>query len=149
MSKNIITDGYTRHGYIAVADGLHSGLRFQYRPMLPEEAAVFVGETFERMAPKKRYALAAAAIADKVKEWDEQDEAGKPLPVTQENVRRLPWHLFNRLLNVVCGFGSNDAENVGEAADAGEQDEYLGRLLKAVETGEPIGVVCERADRKN
>jgi hypothetical protein len=149
VSRNIISDGYTRSGYIMPADGLHSGLRFKYRPMLPEEAAVFVGDQFERMPPKKRYALAAAAIAGQVKEWDEQDEAAKPLPVTQENVRRLPWHLFNRLLNVVAGFGANDVEAVGKAADEEEQDEYMARLLKAAGTGETPGQASERADRKN
>jgi len=42
--------------------------------------------------------LNVKTLASALQEWSLKDEEGKPLPITEENVRQLPRHIFYTLL---------------------------------------------------
>lgn len=149
MSRNIINDGYTRHGYLAAVERMHGDLRFTYRPMLPEETASLVGDSFiqRNPVPQKRFAIMAAAIQGKLVEWSETDEKGEAIKITIDAVRRMPWNLFHGLFNVISGVGSSDADPLESPTE--ETDAYTQRLLEAAQAGVNPGVAIARADLKN
>lgn len=148
MANNVIRDGFTRSGYIATDPGIYQAMKFRYRPMLSEQSEVFISEDFRRRPPKQKVQMAAAAIVGQLVEWDETDENG-PLPITVENVRRLPHLLFQAVLNVVAGFRASDPLPGASPAEQGEEDEYTRHLLASAASGETPGQAAERAERKN
>jgi len=146
MSRNVIADGYTREAFIAAEPNLHDSLRFRFRPLLPEQADIFTREDFKSRPPRQSVLMVASAIKSQLVEWSEVDGQGKPLPLSAENIARLPWRLFNRLFNVVAGFIPSDPL---PDAPADEQCDYARELLAAAGEGVSIGVHSAVASAKN
>lgn len=145
MARNVIRDGYTRDGYIEASDGLYEAMTFKYRPMLPqEESAVSVAAG--KNPGKEAVLLRAAAIQKALVEWDEVDESGAKVPITVENVRRLPPSLFWRLYGVISGNAPSDPL---PKATKEEDDEYTTALLQAAADGVAPGQTQLANDRKN
>lgn len=147
MSKNIIRDGYTRTGYIAAVERLHDELRFEYRPMLPEQVETLQDAT-EKKTPSEGIRLVAAALAKQITSWSEtagEDANATPVPINFEHVRRLHFSVINKLYRIVAGISPSDP--VPEAKEA-EQDEYVASLLASATEGRAIGVIeAEKAEK--
>lgn len=107
----VIRDGYTQPGYIKPVEGLHGGLRFSYRPMLPE--AVEVLETYRDKygmdQPEKMRAKMAKEVHRQLEGWDVMFD-GSPAPLTEENVRRVRMSLQSKLYGVVAGLAGTDID---------------------------------------
>jgi len=150
MASNIIRDGYTRKATINAVPGQYEGLEISYRPMLPEQVDAVSGTMADKRAAKDYRGAAvfcAKALAKHVVEWNEVDPDGKPVPITAENVARLPARLFKRLFDDVSGYDSGDGPT--ENAPPAERDEYLTELMEATATGKPPAQVTDDADEKN
>lgn len=146
MARNILRDGYTRTARINGRPGLYAGLKFTYRPMLDEEVSAVIHRVGDKRAAghfSVATGIKAAAIVRHLKEWDETDEAGNPVPITGDHVRRLPPPLLGRLFDVISGFDPGD---LIEDAAPEEADEYLRSLESVLETG---SASTAREDEKN
>lgn len=164
MSKNLINDGYSRPGYIAAVDRDHSGrqteflhgeLAFEYRPMLPEEVEELTAAV-DAAKPKESIRLIAAEIARRLTSWSETEtvkedgkESGKdvekPVQITFEAVRHLPYPLIYRLRNIITGTSASDLR---PKATKEEQSDYVKGLQLAM-TGKAPGQAMLEADQKN
>lgn len=124
MTRNIINDGFTLPGRIEPVERLHEGLDFEYRPMLQEQFEVLEDQITKRQ-PGAAVRLMCAAVAQALASWSEVDESGKPVPISEEAVRRLQPMLLIRLYRIVSGRDASDAPN---KATPEERDEYLDSL---------------------
>lgn len=107
MPQNIIRDGYTRRGYISPDDGIHSGISFTFRPMLAEHVEAS-DHQIEQANPSKRAGMIANLICHQLESWDEEDGEGKPVPITPDNVRRLPYVMLRRMHLILAGMSATD-----------------------------------------
>lgn len=139
-TSSIIADGYTADGFIEAVDRLHGSLSFKYRPLLPEQVDAIDKEVLEK-PPREGHKTLRAAIAGQLVSWSEKE------PITVENVRRLPYRLYNKLYRIIAGLMPSDAPpNAGEKAD---DDDFIRSLRESAETGVPVGAVRAAADAKN
>jgi hypothetical protein len=147
MSRNVIPadDGYTRPGYIEAVERLHDSLEFTYRPMIPEEVDA-VDEVVMKKPAREGNSVVRAAIQQHLVSWSEVDEKGEPLRINLQNIRRLPWPVFNRLYKIICGQLPSDP--VPDASPA-EEDDYVRDLVEAAGSGKTPGQVTDEVDLKN
>ena len=146
QTRNQIEDGYTRAAYIEPVRGLHQGLAFEYRPMLPEEFE----DMFAALDKTKRGRETVAAVADriavKITRWSEVDrKSAQPIKVSASAYSRFGVELFRRVRGIVQGT---------EACDLppGIDDEGLAEFVKAKIAeahGEPPGGAQLATDQKN
>lgn len=136
-TKNIIRDGQTRRGRIDEEPGLHEGLSFQYRPSLPEEVEQ-IEAAAQKEKPKDGVRLIAAFCADRLVDWSEAD--GDP---NFENVRRLPFDLFNKLYKVLVGMRATDPI---EDPTKEEEDEEIAALRAQSEGKSPGREATEKSE---
>lgn len=147
MSRNIISDGYTRRFYIEAVEGLHEELSGEYRPMLPEEVET-LNVAIDSAKPKESVHLVAAAMFGKLVSWSEvEGEPGKEKPVTLsfEAIRRLPYPLLSRLRRIVAGTSPTDLR---PNATPEETNDYL-KGLQAAAAGIAPGLEQLANDQKN
>lgn len=119
--SGFIDDGYTESASIAAEPGLWQEMRFTFRPMLADEYAAF-SDFCGRNTDVKAKQEIARRLAEKVKDWDLVDSAGKPVPVTQQNLLRIKPVLLAKLWNIVCGLQAGDGpgeESPNTGADLG------------------------------
>ncbi len=147
MSRNVIQDGYTREGYIEASDRLNDELSFSYRPMFGGEPGYFTSQAFRLLDSAHQAAEEAKSITKHLVSWSECDAKGAPLPITTDNVFRLPVLVRQNLLNIIAGFVASDLRP--NAKITPEKDEEIERLLQAHQTGKTIGDVATEADAKN
>lgn len=136
-TKNIIRDGQTRRGRIDEEPGLHEGLAFEYRPSLPEEVEQ-IESAAQKEKPKDGVRLIAAYMAERLVEWSESD--GDP---SFENVRRLPFDLFNKLYKVLVGMRATDPI---EEPTKDEEDEEIAALRAQAEGKDPGREAAETSE---
>lgn len=145
MGTRLIHDGYTRDGFIDAVENDPDSLRFQYRPMLPEDVDALLSES--RVMPARQATkLLAAAVAERLVSWDAIAPDDTTATIDVEHVRSLPWRIFQRLYNVVAGLQASDP--LPKAAKP-QTDEMVQRLLHAAGDGKPAGLAATVADRKN
>lgn len=145
MSRNIIRDGQTRRGYIAAVERIYESLEFEYRPMLAEEVEL-TESVIQKGKPKEAVDFVCAQLVQKLTTWSEVDENDKAVPISFDNIRRLPYGLLNKLYRVVAGLVPTDP--VPNAAKE-EQDELVARLIEAAKTGRKVGDLVEEEAEKN
>lgn len=143
-SKNVIEDGYTKRAYIAAKEGLHEGIEFEFRPMLPE-ANEDLETILKKFEGSKAVRSIAKAIVDHVTEWSEVDKDGKPRKVTFEDVCRLPKEILRDMRHIIQGTWPGDP--IPDPSKE-EQSDYTKSLLDAAE-GKAPGIEQSEADRKN
>ena len=106
---NIIRDGYTQRGYIEAVEGLHESVSFKYRPMLPEDVEFAEAEANKIGGdPRKAVRLIAAKVSQQLIEWDQTEDDGKEAPTDFETVRRLRYHVLNKLYRIIAGLVASD-----------------------------------------
>ncbi len=145
MSTNYYEEGYTKPFFIKAFPGLYGDLRGVHEPMMYEfreklnaQGAKVDAETFVK--------LMHAAVAQHVKSWNLQHK-GKSLPVGAAAMARMPPNLFVHLYRVVAGFDPDDSDH--SATNPQVYDDFAANLLKAAETGQPVGDVELAAKEKN
>lgn len=105
MSRNLIRDGYTRETTIKpVTSGLFEPLSVSFRPMLPAQHEEMSRAIDRATTGEAAIAAVCSHVAPQLATWSEVDEQNRPIPVTIENLRRLPPPLLSRLRSVVSGF---------------------------------------------
>jgi hypothetical protein len=117
-----ISDGYTERGFIAGADW-EPGLRFRYRPMLPEEVAEFL-ENIARYKAKAAEQLTAKTVGGRLISWDLVDADNNPVPVSHENLLRLHRRYYLRAVAIVMGHEAGDKEPDGQPNEVLNWDAY-------------------------
>lgn len=140
MSRNLINDGYTKTGYIEESEGLHESLRFEFRPMLPEEVEDSDAK-IQKLGPRDSIRLIAALCASKVVEWSEVDDKGSMVEITPGTVGRLPYTVLGRMHRIVAGVGASDPLPHDDQTD--EEPDIL-RIVEGIN-----GQAELEADRKN
>ena len=142
---HIIPDGYDEPGYIAEQAGLHSAVRFVYRPMLAEERDTLARASAGKQ-PAEYYKVMAAAMASRIVSWDVVGVKDEALPVAASSIRTLRPRLFDRLYAIICGDSPSD---VDPKASAQVRDEEAEAALQAAIEGRPVSDVKQGADAKN
>lgn len=103
MSESfVVEDGYTEDGFIAAEEGIHGPLEFTYRPLLTarrDNIARLEGDAFPNAAAKE--------LAKQLKKWSAA-VGGKPLPLTEANIRSAKPRLFDKLWLIVAGYRASD-----------------------------------------
>jgi hypothetical protein len=154
VTSNVIDDGYTRDdGYIGALPGIHEGLAFSYRPMLPEKVEELDGLVANAGDEDKirLIAMSLAGSADGkqpgyVLKWSEVDRKTKqPKPLTFEHMRRLPYQLLRDVRRVVTGFLASDP--LPNATDV--QTSELMLAVKREAGGDAPGLQQLADDQKN
>lgn len=148
MSRNIIpiNDGYTRQGYIEAVPRLHDELVFEYRPMIPEEVEQ-LNAALDRTIPVQTIHRVAAAVLKHLKSWSEVDEEGKPVPLSFDAIRRLPYPMLSNVRRIIEGTMPSDLRP-GAVPESEEFNEYAASL-DAVVAGKLPGIEQVVADQKN
>jgi len=137
-TSNLVRDGQTRNGKVDAEDGLHDGLSFSYRPCLPEEVETIESQAAKEGNPRAAVRLIAAFVADRLGTWSEAD--GDP---TFENVRRLPFDLFNKVYRVVVGMRASDPV---DQPTKEEEDELVAALRSQVDGTPPGETMAETTE---
>jgi len=122
MSRNVIQDGYTKSARINAVPRLHESIEFTFRPMLPEDVEDLSAKVRKLQGDAKKMTLMIAdAVSKHLTEWSEVDATDKPLPISVNNCRRLPYPLLGGLRYIIEGIRAGDAPEDGK--DGGNDDE--------------------------
>jgi hypothetical protein len=142
----IITDGYTRTGYIAAAPGLHPAVTFQFRPMLSEHV-IHWRDALNLKPTHERKHIMGAGLTDgnRVLSWDiAHPETKETVPVTSANIRRLHPLVMAAMFDIVCGWRASD-KRPGEATTV----EEINAKDEADATGRYLADIEQEGDAKN
>lgn len=107
----IVRDGFTQRGYIKAVEGLHGELRFTFRPMLPEDVEVLEAfrDRYGVTSPDKARAKIAIETFKRLAGWSVMAD-GKPLPLSEGNVRRMRMPLQSKLYHIVACLSATDID---------------------------------------
>ena len=111
MYETFIEDGYTYDGLINPEPGLHDGLTFKYRPILPPDRAVIISEidsTLASGAARRAETLAGAACIRQLVSWDLTRLDGSQVEISVDNVLRVQPGAFGRLFKICMGGAPSD-----------------------------------------
>ena len=133
--QNLITDGYTEAGYIAAKEGLHGALRFQFRPMLPEQVDE-IGAILDQENVARSHAAIRGVLVRQLVSWSEKAD------ISAEALGQLRYALWNRIYLIVSGRQASDPD---PEAPLEQQDEWLEDVIEAGKTGRTPGQA--RAER--
>lgn len=152
MHAHIITDGYTRTGYIAADPYFHDELKFDYRPPRASHRQLFLNRNTAAMAarpdgmhgdPKAVIEVAIDVVLSQAVNLTLVNERGKPVPVVQSGkavpgARRLiSWiepNLLFRLRDICLGVAPSDKEPEADAVAATSLS--LDDLQRSIEEGD-------------
>lgn len=104
-TNNLIRDGQTRKHRIAAVPGLHEGLDFEYRPLMPsrfKSVEMLLAEYEQSGKADESVAVIAGVLGEKVTGWSESEDP------TPENWKRMPFGLLKEAYNAICGFRPSD-----------------------------------------
>jgi hypothetical protein len=108
MPSCLIDDGYTFSGQVEPI-GPWPAVAFRFRPALADRVQQYLDDCGRA---KGRADAIVALLKDHVVSWDVEDALGKPVAVTDVNLRRIPFHVRERLADAVCGYsGGADEKN--------------------------------------
>jgi hypothetical protein len=105
----IFDDGYTEKGFIAQRDRLHPALRFEFRPCLAEERALFIRQNVN-LGDKEQIARNTKLLKEKLLSWDLKQRSGDTAPIQHDALRRVKPALLERLLGIVLGLDAPDED---------------------------------------
>lgn len=141
---NIIPDdGYTLEAYISEAPGIHSAVRFTYRPMLHSQRYPIAVALSEK-PPVEGSSLMARAVAQFVQTWNITGAKSGEFAVSADNAARLKPALLEHIYAIVSGRVASDTDP-DKPKETGEED----AALQAIVEGKAVGVLREEADAKN
>lgn len=103
-AKTYIPDGYTIRAGIEPVERLHSGLRFEFRPMTPRQVSQYLTEKTGATASQDK-AIQAKFIENHVSEWNLTSGDGKQLPVSKDAVLdHMNPAVSVELFEIIAGF---------------------------------------------
>jgi hypothetical protein len=105
---NYIPDGYTQHGHIKPAQGLHDGCSWTYRPILTADRAEITRQMELEKDARRGEAVSAVAMAQRIIAWDIVDDKQKEVPITGNNILHLQPMLYLRMWKVMIGLEAGD-----------------------------------------
>lgn len=101
-----ILDGYTH------CDDCR-GLKISYRPISVVDWRQYAAAT-EKFSDTEKQQHLAELVASRLNKWDAENEQGEPMPITAENVLKLPQGVWLRLQDLLMGFYKGDGSNTLE-----------------------------------
>jgi hypothetical protein len=114
--SSLIADGCTRSGKIEAVPGLHSGLRFSWRPLTVTQLGHFHDAAAVK-TPSSLRQLIAEWLAKSITAWDTSGGA-----INNRVVLQLQPRLFDAVWNVVSGVIPPDEwDEAGPADEAAER----------------------------
>jgi hypothetical protein len=108
MGSLFIRDGYTERGFISGMDW-EPGLRFRYRPMLPEEVADFQ-DALRRYKARAAEKFTAESVCPRLVDWDLVDVDRNPVDLCAANLLRIPQRYYQRVASIVLGYEAGDMD---------------------------------------
>ncbi|MBT7069648.1 MAG: hypothetical protein HN975_02005 [Anaerolineae bacterium] len=143
MTCNLINDGYTKDAYIKPFDGVHDGMTFKYRPMLPNEVTRYESK-IDKCPAGDQGNITAGVIAIKLVEWSEETKDKKPVPIDYDNVRKVPYDLLATMIGIIKGTRPCD-----EPPGKNSHDSYHSNADDICEEGDNPGVRLLEEQGKN
>ncbi len=103
----LINDGYTLNGKVD-KQGPWETVVFRYRPALPER--VYEYTTAKRDTGKAAMKAATQLLLDQLVSWDMTNgKADETVPINLENLKHVPYPIFQKFLDAVMGYGADEA----------------------------------------
>jgi hypothetical protein len=136
---SFIEDGQTLDGYCAPIAGLHDGLSFTFRPILPEEQSEHI-DARERFQGRKWAQYVAKFAAARLAVWSLSE------PPSPTKVLRLQPRLFGKLYGILLG---TDASDINPAWPDQQKQEAADEELESALTGQSPAVVHDASTAKN
>lgn len=117
-TSNVIRDKATKKGYIEPVPGIHEGLDFEYRPMIPEQVEAMHDRISQTKIPGESMRIIAAQMSQSLTAWSEVDENGNARPIELATVSRLPRPLLLDVKGIVSGMQASDLRPDATNAEA-------------------------------
>ncbi len=124
-TRNVIRDKATKKGYLAPVEGIHEGLEFEFRPMIPEQVEALHDRIAQTKIPGESMRLIAAAMVLQLVTWSEVDDNGGPRPIDLGTVSRLPRPLLLDMKGIITGVAASDLK---PDATTGEVKRFMEEL---------------------
>jgi len=105
--QNYIGDGYEQDAYIAELKGIHSEVRFTFRPLRYDQHLRLL-DGFGGLKPEQRAKRIFQTIAKKLIKWDVIDSKGHVCAINAETLSRLRPKLADPLFNIIAGIDGSD-----------------------------------------
>lgn len=109
---HFIEDGYTLEGSIPEKPGVHSALRFKYRPVLAEERSTFRRAALSDQDVANYGKRMVDLIAKHLIEWDALLAGGCEAAVTRPLVAKLHPDLVDGIFDIIMGYVRQEAADV-------------------------------------
>jgi hypothetical protein len=107
MPLELIGDGYELDAKTRPV-GPWPAVAFVYRPALPVRVRAYLNAKAKAGDDEQAEMKAIAAIlVDQMKSWD-ITASGKPTPITENTIRRVPEPVLRQLLDAVTGYGPGE-----------------------------------------
>jgi hypothetical protein len=101
----LIPDGYTATATIP-ARGRVPALTISFRPALP--AAVYEYQAAPRLSGKDRLRAVTGLLTTYLVSWDACGLDGSTLPVTAENIGKVPHRVLEAMVDHVTGYSADE-----------------------------------------
>jgi len=103
----LIDDGYTLDGEVK-ANGWPK-VAVKYRPALPAQTRDFVITRGRASTGPEEMKAVVALLKKHVLGWDIEEVPGKPAPVSEYTINRVPDPVLQRIIDLVTGYGPEQA----------------------------------------
>ena len=108
MPLLLIDDGFNDFTGTIPAFGRWPAVTLKYRPCLPAASKDYAFRVGRCNTGAEVVAVQAEFLAEYVKGWDVTDVAGQALPVSKENLARVPDRILTEMLNIVTGYSDRE-----------------------------------------
>lgn len=99
MTALFLDDGMTFAGSVAPRPGIHPGLKFRYRPALPERVQSYINTLGK--SDKQLYDAKVRFVLDHLVDWEAD------APADEKNLRRLRLQVLGDLAEVIAGYAAS------------------------------------------
>ena len=103
-----IRDGYTLDTTLP-AFGPYPAVAVRYRRALPEDVYEY-SDAFAAARGREKARPVADLLGKHLLGWDVEGADGQPLPITARTLRLLPYPVLLKLIDLVTGYGPEEAE---------------------------------------
>ena len=107
--KQLINDGYELDAEIPPQNG-YDGFSIRYRPALPEAVFDYYEKMGRSQTGKEKIKIAIDLFKTYIRSWTIIDDKDVGLPVSEENIRKLPHCHYNILVDLITGYRSWNAD---------------------------------------
>jgi hypothetical protein len=101
MSLKLINDGYTFAGRVEPI-GPFPAVEVKYRPALADRVQQYIDAS--NRGGKERSDASVKLLTEHLVSWDVLDDKGEPAAIVDVNLRRVPYPIREKLVDMVCGY---------------------------------------------